>query len=192
MGLITLKGYWSLNEGTAFVEKRKVRFYEKAHEASYLVAEFIERKKQTQTVGAHLITQCMQLQDKRQLSVRRDLGKDTIIPSSKGKKICFNFHCKVELICCCVSFIHILQSGNSIPALRSVPTSLCHMRHRECTEPNVLDHGHQRSLDRRADSSLPVLASGQVDVPKTSATHFHIPASPKLLASSLGTPAYGM
>ena len=29
--LITLKGYWSLNEGTAFVEKRKVRFYEKAH-----------------------------------------------------------------------------------------------------------------------------------------------------------------
>lgn len=164
MGLITLKGYWSLNEGTAFVEKRKVRFYEKAHEASYLVAEFIERKKQTQTVGAHLITQCMQLQDKRQLSVRRDLGKDTIMPSSRGKKICFNFHCKVELVCCCVSFVHILQSGNTIPALRSVTTSLCHMRHRECTEPNVLDHGHQRSLDRRADSSLPVLASGQVDV----------------------------
>lgn len=45
MGLITLKGYWDLKEGTAFVEKRKVRFYEKAHEASYLVAGFIEQKK---------------------------------------------------------------------------------------------------------------------------------------------------
>lgn len=61
MGLIILKGYWSLNEGKAFVGK-KVTFSEKAHEASYLVAEFIERKKQTQTVGAHLITQCVKLQ----------------------------------------------------------------------------------------------------------------------------------
>jgi hypothetical protein len=41
---------------------KKVTFCEKAHEASYLVAEFIERKKQTQTVGAHLITQGVKLQ----------------------------------------------------------------------------------------------------------------------------------
>lgn len=77
--------------------KKKVTFCEKAHEASYLVAEFIERKKANSnswctlnnTVWEITVSAQWEAQDKRQLSVRRNLGKDIIIPSSKGKKNLF-------------------------------------------------------------------------------------------------------
>lgn len=91
MGLIILKGYWSLNEGKAFVEKSHILW--KGSRSKLFSSRIYWAKKANSnswctlnnTVCEITVSAQWEAQDKRQLSVRRNLGKDIIIPSSKGK-----------------------------------------------------------------------------------------------------------